>query len=375
MAEEQTEITHQEQWDSTLNVMQDTLAELRENEPEVIEAQEEPVHDEPEQSAEPKTDSDTPTYQEAEAAQEESSSGEVSAEAPEAAEEAVQPSEERQARPELDEEDAEVYGNLKPKAQERFEHWINRAKELEVENTQLEQPKQLHKYVTESTTNPEQLQWAVELFRGLNSGDYNAAQTALQSLDQFADKIGEALGVNKSENEASSYSDFEDLSNAVENLEISEDWANRLAGERTAETSQHQAQERFSQVNAEQYQYNQQVAQMKDQAYNDIAAWEQSISSSDADYAAKKDIMLDVGRDIAASNISPQDWLPTLQQQYNVLSRGMSAASTNGNASKKSGPLAPSRTSGGAVQPMSLDTPEVTPEFLAAHLEAIRSNE
>ena len=40
MAEEQTEITHQEQWDSTLNVMQDTLAELRENEPEVIEAQE-----------------------------------------------------------------------------------------------------------------------------------------------------------------------------------------------------------------------------------------------------------------------------------------------------------------------------------------------
>ena len=63
MAEEQTEITHQEQWDSTLNVMQDTLAELRENEPEVIEAQEEPVNDEPEQSAEPKTDSDTPTYQ------------------------------------------------------------------------------------------------------------------------------------------------------------------------------------------------------------------------------------------------------------------------------------------------------------------------
>ena len=182
MAEEQTEVTHQEQWDSTLNVMQDTLAELRENEPEVIEAQEESVNDEPEQSAEPKTDSDTPTYQEAEAAQEESSSGEVSAEASEATEEAVQPSEERQARPELDEEDAEVYGNLKPKAQERFEHWINRAKELEVENTQLEQPKQLHKYVTESTTNPEQLQWAVELFRGLNSGDYGAAQTALQSL-------------------------------------------------------------------------------------------------------------------------------------------------------------------------------------------------
>ena len=51
-------------------------------------------------------------------------------------------------------EDAEVYGNLKPKAQERFEHWINRAKELEATNDGLEQSKQLHQYIHESTTNP-----------------------------------------------------------------------------------------------------------------------------------------------------------------------------------------------------------------------------
>ena len=90
------------------------------------------------------------------------------------------------------------------------------------------------------------------------------------------------------------------------------------------------------------------MSTLKDQAYNDIEQWEQNISSSDADYAAKKDIMLDIGRELAASNISPDNWLPSLQQQYNILSRGMSAATTNGNASKKSGPLAPSRTSGGS---------------------------
>jgi hypothetical protein len=375
MAEEQKEVTHAEQWDSTYEIMQNALSEMHESDPPEVEAKEEVVTDERTESIEPErsaTDTNTPTYQEAEAAQEEPSSGEVSAEASETTEEAVQPSEERKARTDLDAEDAEVYGNLKPKAQERFEHWINRAKELEATNDGLEQSKQLHQYIHESTTNPEQLQWAAELFRNLNSGNYQAAQGALQSLDQFADKIGEALGVNKSDNEASSYTDFEDLNAAVDNLEISEDWANRLASERVGEHSQHQAQERFSQANQQQYQYQQQMSTLKDQAYNDIEQWEQNISSSDADYAAKRDIMLDIGRELAASNISPDNWLPSLQQQYNILSRGMSAATTNGNASKKSGPLAPSRTSGGAVPPKDLDTAEVTPEFLKAHLEAMR---
>jgi len=375
MAEEQKEVTHAEQWDSTYEIMQNALTEMHESDPPEIEAKEEVVTDEPTESIEPEqsaTDTDTPTYKEAEAAQEESGSGEVSAEASEATEETVQSSEERKARTDLTEEDAEVYGNLKPKAQDRFEHWINRAKELEEINNNLEQSKQLHQYINESTTNPEQLQWAAELFRSLNSGDYNSAQSALKSLDQFADKIGEALGVNKTNNESASYSDFEDLNAAVDNLELSEDWANRLATERIGEHSQHQAQERFAQANSQQHQYQQQVSTLKDQAYNDIEQWEKNISSSDADYAAKKDIMLDVGRELAASNISPDNWLPSLQQQYNILSRGMSAATTNGNASKRSGPLAPSRTSGGAIPPKDLDTAEVTPEFLKAHLEAMR---
>ena len=54
------------------------------------------------------------------------------------------------------------------------------------------------------------------MFRSLNSGDYNSAKQALQSIDQFADKIGDALGVNKNNNnDASSFEDFEDLKNAV----------------------------------------------------------------------------------------------------------------------------------------------------------------
>ena len=375
MAEENKELSHTEVRDDMYNVMSDTLKEMREA------PEEEPVLDvhEPEElvnaateDTEPeKTDTDTPTYKEAEDAQQDTRGEDDTAEKQA---EAVSDSTSPKEGPRLDEEDAEVYGNLKPKAQERFEHWINRAKELEVENQNLAHPREMWEYVEKSSTTGEQLQWAVELFRNLNSGDYNSAHDALKSIDQFADKIGEALGVNKNNNnDTASFEDFEDLKSAVDNLEINEDWANSMAAERTAMHSQNQAQERFSQAHTEQMQYNHMYEQNKAQAYSDIDTWERGIRDSDADYAGKKEIMLDIGREIAASNIPPENWLPTLEQQYNVLTRGMAAAAaSNGNASKKSGPLAPSRSSGGVEPSSSIETAEVTPDFLAAALDEMR---
>ncbi len=152
---------------STFDVMSEALDDLHKDDPveeTSLDTAEEVVDDEPGPELSAESDVKAPTYQEAEAEQEESSGGEISAKASEATEEAVQPSEERKARTDLTEEDAEVYGNLKPKAQDRFEHWINRAKEVEETNNGLEQSKQLHQYIHESTTNPEQLQWAAELF-------------------------------------------------------------------------------------------------------------------------------------------------------------------------------------------------------------------
>jgi hypothetical protein len=359
-------------YNETLNVMQAELESLNEDRPEEeLDVKAEPTP-EPEPIREPESGTDSPTYQEAEAAQEDTRSRDVSSEEPE---EAVSASEGTKERTDLDPEDAEVYGNLKPKAQERFEHWINRAKELEAQSAGLEPSKNLHQYITDSGTNSDQLQWAVETFRNLNSGNYEQATQALKSLDKFADQIGEALGVNKTENDASSYNDFEDLRGAVENLEISEDWANKLATQRISSHSQDQAKETFSQAHANQMRAQQQVESGKAQAYQDIDAWEKSISSQDADYnSTKKEIMMDIGRELAASNIPPQNWLPNLQQQYNVLTRGMSVASAGkSKASKSSGPLAPGRTSGGSGGPLDTGQAEVTPEFLQAHLEQMRS--
>ena len=128
MAEELDITPSQEQFNETYDVMKNALDEIRAEEGEqpeapTIEATEESVEDEqPEPAADATADVKTPTYKEAETAQQESI--DAKADKSEASEEAVSESQDREAQPDLGEEDAEVYGNLKPKAKERFEHWI-----------------------------------------------------------------------------------------------------------------------------------------------------------------------------------------------------------------------------------------------------------
>lgn len=363
MAEEQATLTNDDLHAQTLEVMEKEL--------ESIHAQEEEVNVEVQPEADEETKVNAPTYQEAEAEQQ--ASVDTEDDRTETPTEAVSSSEGDQAQSELD-TDEEVYGNLKPKAQERFEHWINRAKELETENEDLKVSGELHDYIMDSGTNAEQLNWSLGVFKSLNSGNYDEAVRALQAIDEFADQIGKTLGVNKTEESEATYNDFEDLSSAVENLEISEDWANRLANDRISTSSQHQAQADYQQYYQQQLQQQSNTQAATDQALSSITEWENDLIGSDPDFASKKDAMMEISREVASSDFPPEQWLGILQNQYNVLSRGMSvAASANGNASKNSGPLAPGRTSGGAGNALESNQAEVTPEFLQAHLDAMHS--
>ena len=84
--------------------------------------------------------------------------------------------------------------------------------------------------------------------------------------------------------------------------------------------------------------------------------------------------MIEMGTQLANSQVPPDQWLPVLQNQYQTLSRGMKVAGTsNGNARKRSGPLAPSGNSGTQGSSGYLETAEVTPEFLQAHLDQMQS--
>ena len=85
----------------------------------------------------------------------------------------------------------------------------------------------------------------MNLFKSLNSGDYDSAKDALKSMDQFTDQIAQKLGLNSSVNENGTFKDFQDLSKAVEDLDMSEDWANKLATERFSTNSRLQAKSEF----------------------------------------------------------------------------------------------------------------------------------
>ena len=332
MAEEQEVQSHEDLQNSTLEVMEREL--------ESIQAQEEEVNVEVQSKADEEINTHAPTYQEAEAEQQASIDTEDDRQ--EAPTETFSSGEGDKAQSELEAEDAEVYGNLKPKAQERFEHWISKAKGLESENENLKVSGELHDYIMDSGTNAEQLNWSLGVFKSLNSGNYDEAVKALQALDQFADQIGKTLGVNKTEKSEAGFSDFEDLSTAVENMEISEDWANRLANDRISTNSQNQAQADYQQYYNQQLQNQTQNNETTEQALSDITEWENDLVGSDPDFASKRDTMMEISREVASSDFPPEQWLGILQNQYNVLSRGMNvAASANGNASKNSGPLAP----------------------------------
>ena len=96
------------------------------------------------------------------------------------------------------------------------------------------------------------------------------------------------------------------------------------------------------------------------------------MTEKDPDYSLKKDIMIEMGTKLAKSEVPPDQWLPVLQNQYNMLSRGMNvAAPAYSRARKNTGPLAPSAGNSGTVNVTDLKTPEVTPEFLQAHLDAM----
>jgi len=376
MAEtQQTEEVQQ----TTYDVMSEALEELHKDDPVVeetpVETSEEVVDAQPESSAEPEqeqlaeSDVKAPTYQEAEDAQQKSSIAEASAKA---AEETISKSEADEGEA-LDIDDTAVIEGLKPKAQERFKYWIDRAKNIEQEyNSMVEGNTQLGEIIQNSTTNPQQLGWALEIFKGLNSGDYNVALNSLKAMDQFSDQVAKTLGVHGQNNEKASYGDFEDLSQAVENLEMSEDWANKLASQRVSQNSMNQAQVQFREQASQQQEYLRNHETQKETAFQQIETWEQDLTEKDPDYSLKKDIMIEMGTKLAKSEVPPDQWLPVLQNQYNMLSRGMNvAAPANSRARKNTGPLAPSAGNSGTVNVTDLKTPEVTPEFLQAHLDAM----
>ena len=361
------ELSNEELFDSTKDVLSKAFDEMQEDN----------------STEEDELDINTPTFDEAQEEQkaEEEPKAEVQEEPEKEEEKTPEPEVEAKAEEKPEEtaevelSDEEILNNLKPKAQERFKDLVSRSKELEERISQLEPSEAVASHVLSSGTQPDQLNFALDVFKALNSGDWEQARSALSKIDEFSNIIAERLGVSdKAQNDKSSFGDFDDLSQAVENLEMSEDWANKLAQQRVQQNSMNQSKQEFERQSQESYQQQQAFSQHQERAYNEIKAWEEGIKTSDADFESKRDIMLDIGEKIANSGVDPSSWLPLLKNEYEVLTRGMSLASKNRtSASKNSGPLAPSSSSSGNVDGSELKQAEVTPEFLQYHLDQLHN--
>ena len=360
MAEENKVMTNDEMYESTKDVLSEAMDNLQPEEdyseptpPTFDEAQESQEEEKVEASAEaePEKPAEIPQFN-------------VETETTEPVREEIK----------LSDKDNEFLGNLKPKAQERFKELATRASEAEAKVADYETGHQIFEHISESTTKPEQLNWALDVFKNLNSGNYDAAKASLQQLDQFSDQIAKRLGLDAKDNETSTYNDFTDLSKAVEDLDMSEEWANKLASNRVSSNSRNQARFEFDQNSQARAQQETWYNNESSKAYEAIQAWEKNIVDNDPDYTLKKEIMMEVGSQIANSSIPPGNWLPALKDQYDILSRGVTAVSqTVPKASKGSGPLAPSGNSGTHGNSGYLETAEVTPEFLQAALDQMHS--
>jgi len=373
MAQPATELSNEELYDSTKDVLSQALDGLQQEkeggdgEDVELDLESSPTFDEAQKEQEASKD---------EPAEEVKKEATVDDKSNEEAVEKVESKEEEKTDDvkEVELSDDEILDNLKPKAQERFKDLVSRNKDLEGRIEELSPSQAMAEHVLNSGTQPDQLNFALDIFKSLNSGDWDAARGALSKLDQFSNVIAERLGVQGvQDNEKSSYSDFEDLSKAVDDLEMSSEWANKLAAQRIQANSINQSRQEFSQQTEESFKQQQAYDAEQSTAYNDIKSWEDGIKTSDADFESKRDIMLDIGEKIANSGVSPSSWLPLLKNEYDVLTRGMSLASKRTNASKQSGPLAPSSSSGGAVDSAELKTAEVTPEFLQYHLDQLHN--
>ena len=226
-----------------------------------------------------------PTFEEAQESQEEEKVEASSESEPEKQDELPEP----EIKPEetesveskevkLSEEDNEFLGNLKPKAQDRFKELVARASEAEAKIADYETGHQVFEHIAESTTNPDQLNWALGVFKSLNSGDYDAAREGLKELDKFSDQVAQKLGLNStSQNEPSTYGDFTDLSKAVEDLDMSEEWANKLAQERSNTNARVQARSEFEQDNVRAQEYQTWYNNEAEKAYKSIQEWEAGI--------------------------------------------------------------------------------------------------
>ncbi|HET8870426.1 MAG TPA: hypothetical protein VFM48_08275 [Aquabacterium sp.] len=223
----------------------------------------------------------------------------------------AQPAVDQSATP-ADEDPLKMPEGLGEKAQARFQQLANTVKEQTAWREEVEPQLNYIKETFHSNgISQEQFQTAVDFIGALNRGDVQKATTILQAqMQELALITGQPL-------QADPLANYQDLRDAVDNLQITEAHAIELARARMQTQAVTQSTQRQQQAQ----QTQQQERQVVTAAQNEIDAFCKQMMTSDINYAAIEPQLLQSIKDGLLEGIPPTRWSALIKHEYQLIKK------------------------------------------------------
>lgn len=203
---------------------------------------------------------------------------------------------------------------LTPKAQERFQQLANTNRELSAKLEQMqpaaESAQALAEVFKEHGVRREQFEQAMEVVGLMNRGDLRGA---LRVLDEQRKLISLHLGETLPG--AEPLADFPDLKQAVDNLQMTEEYALELARSRMVQGHQQQATQRQEQEREAQ----QQEAQAIQSGQLAVDKFCKARMADDLDYARIEPLLLEQIKAGLLEGVPPQAWPRIVEKTYGLI--------------------------------------------------------
>lgn len=217
-----------------------------------------------------------------------------------------------------------IPAGLKKEAQERFKSLIDTVKTTTAERDQIKQDfDYLIKGVEATGTTPQQYGETLSWLSLFNSRDPAQQEKALELVESVAERLAMLLGKERTVGDP--LSAHSDLKDAVAKGQITAQYAKEIA--RTRNGQQFRTELTTSASKAEQE--RQAAATELATARADLTALEQTLMSSDPQYAAKKAILVPALKPVFAS-IPPSQWKQKFTEAYRNIQVNAPAAKPKG---------------------------------------------
>lgn len=247
----------------------------------------------------------------------------------------------------LTERDLTPPEGLSDSGRARFEKLTSGYREVSAERDQFRQQFEevaerhnaLVSLVQDTGANNDEFATALEYMRMVHSDDPDDLQRALKLVEAERAQIATRLGV-KAEG-VDQLAEFPDLREAVDNLDMTEDYALELAAARRNQNRHQQRQhaQRETQQRTEQHQ------QAVQQGIADLNAWDAQKASTSTDYAQIRKV-LEPEIEHIARNFPPSQWVAETQRAWDRIARSFEvAAGVTGR--QRRGPISGGSRAGG----------------------------